>query len=702
MDRIKPDYRRLVRELLREPFGSGGEAIKGAIVAVRAEIDADLVYCAGLLDGELELVAFDDRLDSGLHAGHRWPLNESSSLWAAAEAGSFCSDLSATPPADLTISERLPGLRSCVATAIRDSSGAAVGVVCAVDRRPSLFGDADAALLEAAASILARERELQQLRALAAARTTELTAAERRYRSLVDDLGDIVVEIDAKGQITYVNQAWTDLTGLALADMAGRDMMASVHPEDSELASAHVAEALSGAETGSVSAARTVRFLASDGSVRWMSVRGRVVFAEDGEFDGLLGILHDVTDSVLAEQQVRQALAQAEAARDEAESASSAKSEFLSRMSHELRTPLNAILGFAQLLELGELQQEDGENVEQILRAGRHLLDLINEVLDVARVESGTLSLSIEPVDLSEITAESLDLVRPAASARGITLRTPYRRDGRSVLADRQRLKQILVNLLSNAVKYNRSGGEVIVSWGSPASDNCTSGAATDHGWLRITVQDTGQGIPADRLTDVFTPFERLGAEWTDVEGSGVGLSLTKTLVQALGGSIGVSSALGAGSAFWVDLPAAKTVADPGSGADPAAGTATELIRTVLYVEDNPSNITLVRRVLARRPHVRLEVVQEGTEALEVARRLLPDLVLLDLHLPGMSGDNILAALRDSDDARLRKMPVVVVTADLSTGTQRRILDAGATLFLPKPIDVPGLLDIVDEHLPLS
>jgi PAS domain S-box-containing protein len=527
-----------------------------------------------------------------------------------------------------------------------------------------------------------------------AERTADLEAVERRYRALVDDLGDIVVEIDAEGRLVYVNRALTELTGLSKDDLSGSGMMDFVHPDDRMIAAEHVAAAIAGADTRSAATARQVRFLAADGSVRWMSVRGRAVFDDDGNLGGFLGILHDITDSVLAEQQVRQALAEAEAARDEAEHASRAKSEFLSRMSHELRTPLNAILGFAQLLELGSLDADDSENVEQILRAGHHLLDLINEVLDVARVESGTLSLSIEPVDLSEIVAESLDLVRTAASGRGIVLRTPNHLDGSAVLADRQRLKQILVNLVSNAVKYNRADGEVVVSWVA-TSDQPADAAAAPHGWLRVAIADTGVGIPADRLDDVFTPFERLGAEGTEIEGTGVGLALTRTLAQALGGRVGVHSEVGAGSTFWVDLPAAKPAAQV-----PQPPGAPELCRTVLYVEDNPSNITLVRRVLARRPHVRLEIVQDGGEALAAAGRLVPDLVLLDLHLPGLPGDGILAAFRGSADERLRKMPIVVVTADLTPGTERRVLEAGATLFLSKPIDVRQLLQVVDDHLP--
>lgn len=526
--------------------------------------------------------------------------------------------------------------------------------------------------------------------------TPDAELYERRYRTLIDDLGDIVVQADALGRITYVNPAWTALTGLTLEQMADKDLMEHVHPEDRQMATEHIASALQGVDTSGTDNSRVARFLAADGEIRWMSVRGRPLFGGSGDLLGFTGILHDVTDRVEAEQRVRTALSEAEAARDEAQRASCAKSEFLSRMSHELRTPLNAILGFGQLLELGELTGEDAENVDHILRAGHHLLDLINEVLDVVRIEAGKLSLSLEPVDVGEVLAESLDLVRTAAADRGIGLRAPGRSGSLVAVADRQRLKQVLVNLLSNAVKYNVDGGEVVVSCEQRGTDG--PGTGPDAGWLRVSVRDTGRGIAAERLEDVFTPFDRLGAEASDIEGTGVGLSLTKTLVEAQGGRIGLESRPGEGSTFWFDLPAAEVrVEEPAPAPEEA-----ELSRTVLYVEDNTANVTLMRRVLARRPQVRLVVVEDGSEAVSAAQRLAPDLVLLDLHLPGLHGAGVLAALRSSDDARLAKVPVVVVTADLTVGNERRMLEAGATMFLPKPIDVRSLLAVIDDQLGLA
>lgn len=687
--------RALLRELVSRSFSSAAEAAQETCRLVRAALGADLVYVSHLDGDAVEIVAVDDELGIGLVRGARLSQDETFCRRALDGSGpQSATDLASGPYGDLDW-PRAAGIRSYAMSPLWNGAGGATGTLSVLDRRAREFGEEELAVLELLGGLLSREQQLDLVRAREASRAAELETSDGRYRSVVDDLGDIVVEVGPTGQIVYVNAAWSKLTGLTIEEMVGKDMMEHVHPEDHMLAAEHIAEVLTGVDTVRPDAAREVRFLAADGSLRWMSVRGRAVFGDDGQLTGFLGILHDVTARVAAEQRVRDALAEAEAARDEAERMSGAKSEFLSRMSHELRTPLNAILGFSQLLEMGELGHEDAENVEHISRAGRHLLDLINEVLDVVRIEAGALSLSLEPVDVGEVVTDSLDLVRTSAAGRGIALRAPDRLNGARVIADRQRLKQVLVNLLSNAVKYNRDGGEVLVSWAAP-HDRAAEASGPGDGWLRVSVRDTGRGIPADRLEDVFTPFERLGAEGSDVEGTGVGLSLTRTLVGALGGRIGVESEFGRGSTFWVDLPLAPRSLEAVASEERAA----EVSRTVLYVEDNPSNITLVRRVLARRPHVRLVVVQDGAEAVEVAVQLLPDLVLLDLHLPGMHGTGILAALRGSEDARLCKLPIVVVTADLTLGNERRMIDAGATLFLPKPIDVHQLLAIVDEHVP--
>ena len=517
-------------------------------------------------------------------------------------------------------------------------------------------------------------------RTLAARRAIAgLEASELRHRSVLDEIGDVVVRIGSDGNLSYVNNAWHELTGRPVVDTVGADPMANVHPDDRALAAEHMMAAMAGRP-----GVREVRFLAKDGSVRWMEVKGRAVFDADGMPVGFSGVLHDVTERKAAEAAVGDARDEAERARDVAERASRAKSEFLSRMSHELRTPLNAILGFSQLLEFAELGEDEQDNVGQIRRAGAHLLSLINDAMDISRIESGNLSMSLEPIRVRDVVTTSLDLVRTTAADQRITLAITGDDTATFVRADQQRLTQVLVNLLSNAVKYNRPAGRVDVSWRRDGGD----------GRVRIDVTDTGIGIAADRLADVFTPFERLGAETTDVDGTGIGLTLTKSMVTAMGGRLAVDSTIGSGSTFSVDLPLAAT---PAHENEPEAETEQES-ETVVYVEDNPSNLTLMRRIFSRRPGIRLVTVTNGADAVETIVRMRPCLVLLDLHLPGSDGGEILAAVRGHADPAVAATPVIMVTADLTPGTERRLLAAGASAFLPKPVDIASLLAQVDAH----
>jgi PAS domain S-box-containing protein len=536
-----------------------------------------------------------------------------------------------------------------------------------------------------------------------------LEASEVRHRSVLDEVGDVIVRVGPDGALSYVNRAWYELTGNPIADTVGADPLANVHPEDRELAMEHMAAAIAGTP-----GVREVRFLAHGGDVRWMEVKGRAVFDADGNLAGFSGVLHDVTlrraaearaqaareEAEHARDEAERARDEAEKARDQAERASRAKSEFLSRMSHELRTPLNAILGFTQLLEFAELSGEDADNLSMISRAGRHLLSLINDTLDVSRIESGRLSMSMEPVPVADIAQESLDLVRPDAANRRLTLSTRGEGIAPHVVADRQRLKQVLVNLLSNAVKYNRTGGDVCIAWSVLPAETAPDQPAP-AGRLRIEVSDTGLGIPAERLDDVFLPFERIGAEHTDVEGTGIGLALAKNLVDAMGGRLGVRSVQGAGSTFSVDLPVATVAipaADEAEGTGPVSPDIEDGIRhTVLYVEDNPSNTMLMRRIFTRRPQVRLLVANDGDAGLAMVSEHRPDLVLLDLHLPGRSGEEVLAGIRL--DPAISATPVVIVTAGLTPGLERRLADAGATDFMAKPVDIGRLLDVIDREL---
>jgi signal transduction histidine kinase/ActR/RegA family two-component response regulator len=378
-------------------------------------------------------------------------------------------------------------------------------------------------------------------------------------------------------------------------------------------------------------------------------------------------------------------------AQADADRANRAKTEFLSRMSHELRTPMNAILGFAQLMEMDSLTPEHRESVEHILKGGRHLLELINEVLDIARVEAGRLTLSPEPVQVSDVVREALELIGPLADRRHLRMHGEARTCDWYVIADRQRLKQVLLNLLSNAVKYNREGGTLTVS--------CEG---SRPGRVRLKVNDTGLGISAEEIDRLFVPFERLGAAQTGVEGTGLGLALCKRLIEAMGGALGVKSTVGQGSTFWVDLAQAEDPREQLKQIEmnapvPAGLTASTHAGVVLYIEDNLPNLELIQRLLMHRPEVRVLPAMQGGLGLDLAREHRPDLVLLDLHLPDITGEEVLRRLRGASETS--HIPVVVISADATPGQIKRLLSAGANAYLTKPLDVKRLFTLLDEIL---
>ncbi len=434
-------------------------------------------------------------------------------------------------------------------------------------------------------------------------------------------------------------------------------------------------------------------FASVDGSNRWVPW---VLFAAFA----LLSVL----TLILITRIVRHAAIQ-RSARAEAEHANRAKSEFLSRMSHELRTPLNAVIGFAQLLELDDLEADQREGVEQILKAGRHLLELINEVLDISRIESGTMSMSVEPVHVGSVLADALSLIRPLADAAGVRLAANPEDVGETyALADRQRLKQVLINLLSNAVKYNRSGGEVSVRCEELPGNR-----------LELAIADTGRGLTAEQLERLFEPFDRLGAERGEIEGTGLGLALSMRLTEAMGGAISAESQPDVGTTMRIRLGRAQGPDDVASSEQPAAAAmAGSARRTIVYIEDNLSNLRIVERVTERVPGVRLIPAMQATVGLDLARQHRPDLVLLDLHLPDLHGAEVLHQLKR--DPATAAIPVVIVSADATAGQVEQLLAAGAAEYLTKPIDIDVLLTTiervlqadargrqrVDQHLPVS
>jgi len=503
----------------------------------------------------------------------------------------------------------------------------------------------------------------------------ELEAALHANQLIMDNSQDVICTVAEDGTFLSLNAACEELWGYTAAELIGRPYLELVHPEDRAKTNDAAANLF---ETGKITDFVN-RYVRKDGTivdVLWSatwSAADKIMFC----------VAHDVTDRARIEKALREA-------KEEADRANHAKSDFLSRMSHELRTPLNSILGFGQLLDRQAANEAQRTRVRYILSAGRHLLNLINEVLDISRIEAGNLQLSLEPVCLEEAMGEALDLMRPLAAEREIRLAASCTLDSTTyVLADRQRLKQVLLNLLSNAVKYSGMQGNVNLSFED-----------LGNGTMRVQVRDTGAGIPVEKLSRLFTPFDRLGAEQSTVEGTGLGLALCQRLVQAMHGCIGVSSTLGNGSTFWVELPRAQSplqrlAAQPSAPCLAEIGTSGQ--HRILYIEDNFSNVTLVEQMLAERPSVELMTAMQGRVGMDLARKHAPDLILLDLHLPDLPGWQVLAQLKA--DHLTREIPVVVISADATSPQVKRLLSAGARAYLTKPIDIAEFFRVIDEVL---
>jgi PAS domain S-box-containing protein len=528
-----------------------------------------------------------------------------------------------------------------------------------------------------------REREAVEAenRRLNAALEVALGQANTFLDSIFENLPDLVFVKDA-GDLRFVrvNRASEGVIGLDSAALIGKRAR-DVYPQA-------VADALEANDRRAVSGRAVVDvpeevFPTRERGARIFHTKRIPILNRQGEPEYVLCIAVDITERRVAEEDVR-------LARLEAERANRAKSEFLSRMSHDLRTPLNAVLGYAQVLDADELGPEHRDSVHQILAGGRHLLELINEVLDIARIEAGRLSLWPEPIAVPDLLRHAADLMRPLASAREIDVTIDASAAGmRHVQADRQRLTQVLLNFLGNAVKYNRPGGRVTIAV-----------RPIDAGRIRIGVTDTGAGIPPDKLALLFQPFERLDAQQSAVEGTGLGLAVSKGLAEAMGGTVGVDSEVGRGTTFWVELSeieGLEAAAPPTLTADVAPGSRHEPAGVILYIEDNHSNVRLLQRLLGRRSAVRLLTASSGEAGIEMALREHPDLILLDMHLPDLSGEEVLQRLWA--DPRTRSHPVAVLSADATHSQRQRMLAAGVVDYLTKPLDIGQLLRLVDDRL---
>jgi PAS domain S-box-containing protein len=520
-----------------------------------------------------------------------------------------------------------------------------------------------------------------------------LQEREEHFRRLIETSHDLIQTIDGQGRIVYTGPSVERLLGYTADQITGTGPEEFIHPDDRE----HVRRAMIRALTNpGVSADAEYRVLHKDGSWHWFEAIARTISTEQPEL-GIVANARDITERRAAEEALARAKVEADRARESAEAANRAKSEFLSRMSHELRTPMNSILGFAQLLDRAPLPPEQKKGVGHILKAGRHLLQLINEVLEIARIEAGRQTLSLEPVRIGTVLQEAVGLVRPLAAQWQVELEEgACQNPAAFVQADRQRLTQVLLNLLSNAIKYNRPGGRVHL--------RCQPVAGEDgDDRLAIRVQDTGEGIAADRIDQLFTPFSRLGAERSEVEGTGLGLALSQRLTEAMGGTLVLESTGPEGSVFRLELRCAndpvRALDETGSPVLPLEDPAHVPAR-LLYIEDNLANLSLVETILLTRPRWHTLPALQGQIGLELAREHVPDLILLDLHLPDISGEEVLARLRE--DPRTSAIPVVVITADATRSTVERLQVAGADAYLTKPLDIDEFLETLERFLPTA
>ncbi len=506
-------------------------------------------------------------------------------------------------------------------------------------------------------------------------------AAEEKlalFRRVIDASNQCVVISDARGRGIYQNHAHAQTLGYADSEMAGEHFARALPAEDGAQTMATIMQSVvqSGTWSGPLQLVR------KDGS-QFMSASNIGSIVDDKvEIQYLFNIFTDITQELARQDELK-------LAKDNAERANHAKSDFLSNMSHGLRTPLNAILGFAQVLEIdNSLSESQKGSAAEIHTGGRHLLKLVNELLDLAKIESRQLSLALEPVRMFEIVDDCWRLMQPLAIARQLTFHQHVPRSA-VVRADRVRLKQVLLNLMSNAIKYNRQSGDIGVRV-LPA----------ESGRFRIEVTDTGTGIAPARLPEVFQAFNRLGMDHTAIEGTGIGLSITQQLVVLMGGTVGVESQLGSGTTFWVELPsAAIDVAAPRDEPD-GAMTRFDAIsdgQCVLAIDDNAANLKLIAQILAKRPHIRLITAQNPGLGIQLAMSKKPTLILLDINMPGMDGYQVIEVLKTY--AQTQSIPIIAVTANAIPRDIDKGAAAGLAGYITKPLDVAKFLAAVDRCL---
>jgi PAS domain S-box-containing protein len=505
-------------------------------------------------------------------------------------------------------------------------------------------------------------------------------------RSLIESNIDALMTTDPRGIITDVNQQMEALTGCTRDELIGAPF--KNYFTDPDRAEAGIKRVLSGSKVTDYELTARAR----DGKETVVSFNATTFHDRDRKLKGVFAAARDVTERKRFEHTLQENNVELERARAAAEKANLAKSDFLSSMSHELRSPLNAILGFAQLISSDTPPPTAAQtaSIDQILHAGWYLLDLINEILDLAQIESGKLALSREPTSLADVLVECQAMIEPQGQKRGIMMTFPPADIPYFVDADRTRLKQVLINLLSNAIKYNQLNGTVVVDCTRPTPDR-----------VRVSVTDSGAGLLPEMLLQLFQPFNRLGQERSTEEGTGIGLVMSKRLVELMGGVIGVESTVGTGSVFWFELNSAEEprlveAAQPATVA-PAQIQRGAPLRTLLYVEDNPANLKLIEQLIARRPDIRLLSARDGNRGIQLARAHRPEVILMDINLPGISGIEALKILREDDVTA--HIPVVALSANAMPRDIEKGLQAGFFRYLTKPIKVHEFMDTLEVAL---
>jgi PAS domain S-box-containing protein len=552
-------------------------------------------------------------------------------------------------------------------TALRDDTGAIIGYL--------LIGTDNSARKQ----VEAEQMKLDQ----------RLRDQQFYTRSLIESNIDAIMTTDPAGIITDVNKQMEALTGCTRDELIGAPF--KTYFTDPGRAEAGIKLVLRDKKLTNYELTARAR----DGKTTVVSYNATTFYDRDRKLQGVFAAARDVTESKRLDQALKEQNVELKRARAAAEKANLAKSEFLSSMSHELRSPLNAILGFAQLMSSDSPPPTPSQtaSIDQILHAGWYLLELINEILDLAQIESGRLALSSEPTSLAEVMLECQAMIEPQGQKRGIKMTFPRFDLPCFVNADRTRLKQVLINLLSNAIKYNQPNGTVVVD---------VDGSRKAPKRTRVSVKDTGAGLPPDMLMQLFQPFNRLGQERSAEEGTGIGLVMSKRLVELMEGEIGVESVVGMGSVFWFELNSATApelaVERVEAGAMPQPEVqAGAPLHTLLYVEDNPANLMLIEQLIARRPGMRLLSARDGNRGIQLARANQPEVILMDINLPGISGIEALRILRDNPATA--HIPVVALSANAMPRDIEKGLQAGFFRYLTKPIKVHEFMDTLDVTL---